>query len=137
MQGWKRPGAARLMESHMKRCLVIDDSRIIRKVTRKILEGLNFSVEEAEDTAGALEICRREMPEAVLLDANIPGMSSVEFLRSLRSEKNGTKPTIVLATVENNLSQITEAVTAGANEYVLKPFDSDVIAQKFADVGLV
>ena len=121
----------------MKRCLVVDDSRIIRKVTRKILEGLNFSVEEAEDTAGALEICRREMPEAVLLDANIPGMSCVEFLRSLRSEKNGTKPTIVLATVENNLSQITEAVTAGANEYVLKPFDSDVIAQKFADVGLV
>lgn len=121
----------------MKTCLVIDDSRIIRKVARKILEGMQFSVEEAEHTAGALEMCRREMPEAVLLDSNIPGMSSVEFLRSLRREKDGEKPTIVLATLENNLSQIAEAVTAGADEYVLKPFDTDVLTGKFQAVGLL
>jgi two-component system chemotaxis response regulator CheY len=121
----------------MRRCLVIDDSRIIRKVARKILEGLEFSVEGAEDTAGALEICRREMPEAVLLDTNIPGMSSVEFLRSLRRETGGDKPTVVLATSENNLSQITEAVSAGANEFVLKPFDTDVLTSKFQEAGLL
>jgi two-component system chemotaxis response regulator CheY len=77
------------------------------------------------------------MPEAVLLDTNIPGMSSVEFLHSLRSEKGGDKPTIVLATSENNLSQITEAVSAGANEYILKPFDTDVLKEKFQEVGLL
>ena len=121
----------------MKKCLIVDDSRIIRKVARKILEGMNFSVEEAEDTTAALEICRRGMPEAVLLDSNIPGMSSVEFLRSLRREKGGDRPTVVLATSENNLSQITEAVGAGANEYLLKPFDTNVLQQKFQDVGLV
>jgi two-component system chemotaxis response regulator CheY len=121
----------------MKRCVVVDDSRIIRKVARKILEGLEFTVEEAEDGLGALEICRRAMPDAVLLDGSAPGLSSAEFLRSLRRENGGDKPIVILSTSENNVQQVTEAITAGANEYILKPFDGDVLGAKFADVGLV
>ena len=121
----------------MKRCLIVDDSRIVRKVARKILEAMDFSIEEAEDGAAALESCRQAMPTAILLDANMPAKGSVEFLRSLRSETDGHKPIVLLSTSENNIEQITEAVHAGANEFIMKPFDSGVIEAKFADVGLV
>jgi two-component system chemotaxis response regulator CheY len=124
------------MESTMKRCLIVDDSRIIRKVTRKILEGMDFAIDEAEDGSSALEICRRNMPVAVLLDANMPGRGSAEFLRLLRHEDGGDKPIVLLVISENNIGQIAEAVNAGANEYIMKPFDSGVVEAKFADVGL-
>ena len=120
----------------MKRCLIVDDSRIIRKVARKILEGMDFAIDEAEDGATALEICRRDMPTAILLDGNMPARGSLEFLRSLRRENGGDKPVVLLSTFENNVGQIAEAVNAGANEYIMKPFDSGVVEAKFADVGL-
>jgi len=121
----------------MKRCLIVDDSRIIRKIARKILEAMNFTIDEAEDGPSALESCRREMPAAILLDANLPTKGSLEFLRALRGETDGHKPIVMLSTSENNISQLSEAVNAGANEYIMKPFDSGVIEAKFADVGLV
>ena len=120
----------------MKRCLIVDDSRIIRKVARKILEGMDFAIDEAEDGATALEICRRDMPTAILLDGNMPARGSLEFLHSLRRENGGDKPVVLLSTFENNVGQIAEAVNAGANEYIMKPFDSGVVEAKFADVGL-
>nr|TFG54918.1 MAG: response regulator [Hyphomicrobiales bacterium] len=121
----------------MKRCLIVDDSRIIRKVARKILEAMDFEIDEAEDGTSALESCRRDMPAAILLDANIPAEGSMEFLRALRGEDNGQEPIVLILTSENNVAQISEAVNAGANEYIMKPFDSGVIEAKFADVGLV
>ena len=110
----------------MKRCLIVDDSRIIRKVTRKILEGMDFAIDEAEDGPAALEICRR----------NMPGRGSTEFLSLLRREDGGDKPIVLLLTSETNIGLIAEAVNAGANEYIMKPFDNGVVEAKFADVGL-
>jgi len=120
----------------MKQCLIIDDSRVIRKVARKILEDMQFSIDEAEDGPAALEICRRKMPDAILLDSNMPTMSGVEFLRVLRREPSGTKPVVVLCTCEHDMAQITEAVEAGANEYMMKPFDRELMQTTFAEVGL-
>lgn len=121
----------------MKKCLVIDDSRVIRKVARKILEELNFEIEEAEDGAGALEACRTNMPDAILLDWSLPNMSGIEFLRALRRESNGSKPVVVMCTSENDVAVVTEAVGAGVNEYVLKPFDRKSIESKLNDAGLL
>jgi two-component system chemotaxis response regulator CheY len=120
----------------MKKCLVVDDSRVIRKVARKILEELNFEIDEAEDGATALAACRATMPDAILLDGHMPNMSGVEFLRALRRETGGNKPVVVFCVIENDVGEITEAVGAGANEYLLKPFDRDVVKEKFADAGL-
>jgi len=92
----------------MKKCLIVDDSRVIRKVARKILEELKFGVDEAEDGAAALEICRRKMPDAILLDWNMPTMSGVDFLRALRREPSGGKPIVVYCTTENDLTVITD-----------------------------
>ncbi len=121
----------------MKQCLIVDDSRILRKIARKILEELQFSIEEAEDGAVALDCCRRSMPDAILLDWNMPTMSGIEFLRVLRREPFGSKPTVVFCTTENDIAHITEAIGAGANEYLIKPFDREIMEAKLAEAGLM
>ncbi len=121
----------------MKQCLIVDDSRVIRKIARKILEDLKFGIDEAEDGSAALELCRRKMPDAILLDWNMPNMSGIEFLRALRREPSGAKPVVVFCTTENDIAHITEAIGAGANEYLMKPFDRDIVQAKFAEVGLM
>jgi two-component system, chemotaxis family, chemotaxis protein CheY len=121
----------------MKNCLIVDDSRVTRKIARRILEELQFGVEEAEDGREGLEICRRKMPDAILLDCSMPSMSGVEFLRVLRREPSGHSPIVVFCTIENDIPLITEAVTAGANEYLLKPFDREIVKTAFTDAGLM
>ena len=120
----------------MKTCLVVDDSRVIRKVARRILEDLVFRVDEASDGLEALAACRKEMPDAILLDWNMPNMNGIEFLRALRKEEGGDRPVVLFCTTESEFSFITEAMEAGANEYIMKPFDREIIESKLAEVGL-
>ena len=121
----------------MKTCLVVDDSRVIRKVARKIVEDMGFKCEEAADGQEALDACRRDMPAAVLLDWNMPVMNGLDFLIKLREEPEGKNPVVVFCTTENDMSHISQALRAGADEYVMKPFDGDIIESKFAETGLV
>jgi two-component system chemotaxis response regulator CheY len=121
----------------MKSCLIVDDSKVIRMVARKILEDLNFSIQEAENGKEALDSCLAKMPDAILLDWNMPVMNGIEFLRALRSASGGDGPVVVFCTTENDLSHIQEAIGAGANEYIMKPFDSDIIQAKFGQAGLL
>jgi two-component system chemotaxis response regulator CheY len=121
----------------MKCCLVVDDSKVVRMVARKILEGLNFEIEEAEDGRRALDACLKRMPDAILLDWNMPVMSGIDFLRELRKTDGGQTPIVVFCTTENDIAHIQEAIGAGANEYIMKPFDSEIIESKFTQVGLI
>jgi two-component system, chemotaxis family, chemotaxis protein CheY len=121
----------------MKTCLVVDDSRVIRKVARRILEDIGFEIAEAADGQEALAWCRTSMPEAVLLDWNMPGMNGIEFLKVLRAEPGGRAPVVVMCTVENERERMVEALDAGADEYIMKPFDGDIIEGKFALAGLI
>ncbi len=123
--------------SDTKICLVVDDSRVIRMVARKILEELEFSVAEAADGKAAIDVCKDKMPDAVLLDWNMPVMSGIDFLRSLRKMDGGDAPTVVFCTTENDIEHIQEAIAEGANEYIMKPFDSEIIQSKFRQVGLL
>ena len=116
----------------MRTCLVVDDSRVIRKVARRIIEEMGFEVSEAGDGAEALAWCRASMPEAILLDWNMPSMNGIEFLRMLRNEPGGERPKVIFCTVETALERIREAIDCGAAEYIMKPFDSDIILSKFA-----
>jgi two-component system chemotaxis response regulator CheY len=121
----------------VKHCLVVDDSRVIRKVACKILETMNFAANEAEDGLDALDHCRTEMPDVILLDENMPNMNGLEFLRVLRSQREGTTPIVLLCTMENNAEHIREAMRAGANEYVMKPFDRATLHDSLARLGAV
>lgn len=108
--------------------LVIDDSRVMRQVARQILEKLKYTVEEATDCDGALAACRRSMPDAILLDINITGSAPTEFLQRLRQEERGHIPHIVVLSTELDVPLLTGAIDAGADAYLLKPFDSETIA---------
>jgi len=121
----------------MPSCLVVDDSRVVRKVARRILEDLGFSCDEAEDGQKAYEYCSAQMPTAILLDWNMPVMSGIEFLEKLRQMKNGTSPKVIFCTTENDMAHIQRAMNAGANEYIMKPFDSEIIQSKFSQIGLL
>ncbi len=121
----------------MKSCLVVDDSKVVRMVARKILEGLNFEIEEAENGRIAMDACLKRMPDVILLDWNMPVMSGIEFLRVLRKSDGGQTPVVVFCTTENDIAHIQEAIGAGANEYIMKPFDSEIIESKFSQVGLI
>jgi two-component system chemotaxis response regulator CheY len=121
----------------MKSCLIVDDSRVVRKVARRILEGFKFAIEEAADGQVAIEVCQRQMPDAILLDWNMPVMSGIEFLRALRKMNGGEAPIVVFCTTENDFTHIQEAVASGANEYIMKPFDTEILEAKFQQVGLL
>jgi two-component system chemotaxis response regulator CheY len=120
----------------MKTCLVVDDSKVIRKVARHILETLNFNVEEAEDGRDALVRCEATMPDVILLDWNMPVMSGMEFLRALRGASVPSQPKVVFCTTENDIAHIRAAIEAGADEYVMKPFDRDTLQSKLQIVGV-
>lgn len=121
----------------MKSCLVVDDSKVIRMVARKILQELKFEVEEAADGKQALDACLKKLPDAVLLDWNMPVMNGLEFLIELRKLPGGDKPKVVFCTTENDIEHIQEAILSGANEYIMKPFDSEILQAKFSQVGLL
>ena len=121
----------------MKTCLVVDDSSVIRKVARRILEKFDFRISEAEDGHQAVEICRQAMPDAILLDWNMPVMDGYEFLKELRAMQGGDVPKVVFCTTENDVAHIARALRAGANEYIMKPFDKEIVEAKFQEVGLI
>ncbi|MDD3799387.1 MAG: response regulator [Novosphingobium sp.] len=120
----------------MKKCLIVDDSRVIRKVSRNIVESLGLAAEEAKDGREALEQCEQAMPDVILLDWNMPVMDGLEFVSELRRRPHGDRPKVVFCTTENDVAHIREAIDAGANEYVMKPFDHETLQMKLQLVGV-
>lgn len=121
----------------MKTCLIVDDSRVVRKVAQRIISDLGFECEEMEDGQRAFEFCESSMPDAILLDWNMPVMSGIEFLEKLRLLDGGDHPKVILCTTENDTNHIQRAVNAGANEYIMKPFNSEILKSKFKQIGLL
>lgn len=121
----------------MKSCMIVDDSRVVRKVGKRIVEDMGFTCIEAENGNDAFNQCQESLPDAIILDWNMPIMSGIEFLERLRGMTNGDQPKVIFCTTENDLNQIQRAMDAGASEYIMKPFDSEVITSKFVQIGLV
>lgn len=117
-------------------CLVVDDSRVIRRVARQTLEKSGLEVSEATNGLEALTACRSALPDCVLLDWNMPVMNGIEFLTALRTEFGPDRPQVILCTTESEIDFIRRALEAGAQEYVMKPFDEHILIGKLQQLGL-
>lgn len=120
----------------MKHCLVVDDSRVIRTVARKIMEELHCAVEEAEDGMAALRALREKMPDLIFLDWNLPTMKGLDFVKSVRGQQDGGHPVILFCMTESDPDEIAAAMMAGANDYLMKPFDAAAVRAKLAEIGV-
>ncbi len=118
----------------MKTCLIVDDSKLIRKVARQILESIGYKCGEAENGQAALDMCKSGFPDLVMLDWNMPVMNGLEYAMAVRKMPGGDRPKIVFCTVANSPAQIQEALDAGADEYIMKPFDVDIVRSKLDEV---
>ena len=121
----------------MKQVLVVDDSAVIRKVARRILEGLQFRTSEAVDGKSALEECAKTMPDVVLLDWNMPETDGFEVIGALRKMPGGMTPKIVFCPTKYEVGHIARAMRAGADDYMMKPFDQNIVRCKLQEMGLV
>ncbi len=117
--------------------LVVDDSRVVRKYARRVLEGAGVEVGEAENGQVALDACRARLPHFIILDWNMPVMTGIDFLRALRAEFGPDKPEVIFCTTESELGRIMEALDNGAQEYVMKPFDEEILLGKLGQLGLL
>lgn len=121
----------------MKTCLIVDDSRVVRKVASGIMTKLGFSIAEAEDGEKAYAYCSQQLPDLILLDWYMPVLDGIGFVEKLRAMPEGGKPVVIFCTTENDMGHIQKAIMAGANEYVMKPFDEEIISSKLSQVGML
>ena len=120
----------------MKHCLIVDDSRVVRTVARRILEDLSYSVDEVEDGMTGLRACREKMPDLIFLDWNLPHMKGLEFIKSVRGQQEGGHPVILFSATERDPDEVASAFAAGANELVMKPFDGSLMRAKLEGIGV-
>jgi two-component system chemotaxis response regulator CheY len=121
----------------MRQCLVVDDSEIIRKVARHILEGFHIEVAEAQNGQQAVERCVQKMPDVILLDWQMPVMSGLEFLGALRLTIKSERPHIIYCLTENDPAEISRAIIGGADDYLLKPYDRGSLSAKLSAARLI
>ncbi len=115
----------------MKLCLIVDDSSVIRKVAKTLLNSLGYEVVEVETGQAAIETCAQQMPHAIFIDWDLADMSGFDFLVEFNRQFPSAKPHIVYATTENDPIDISRALKAGADEFLMVPFNRDAIEAKF------
>lgn len=120
----------------MKSCLVADDSPVIRLLARRLLEADGYHVREASDGAKTLEACAEGMPDVILMDWRMPVINGLDCMAQLRRMPGGAGPRVVFCSVERSPEMIRQALDSGANEFIMKPFDSEILASKFALAGV-
>ncbi|ASJ92565.1 hypothetical protein CBR61_09020 [Porphyrobacter sp. CACIAM 03H1] len=116
-------------------CLIVDDSRVIRKVSSKIALSLGYVPVEAENGEEALARCKKSMPDLVLTDCNMPEMDGIEFVTKLRSIPTPKEPVVVFCTSNGEAKDIHDGIAAGADDYIVKPFDEAALRSKLEKLG--
>ena len=120
------------------RALIIDDSRAMRTLISRIITGLGFEVTQAGDGKQGLDTLRAlpAQPDIVLVDWNMPEMTGIEFVRAMRADASFAGVKVVMVTTEAEMARVSEALDAGANEYVMKPFTPEIMVDKLRMLGL-
>lgn len=118
-------------------CLIVDDSRVVRKISRQIVESLGYHVIEAENGGEALARCRADMPDLILLDWDMPVMTGIQFITQLRALNTLRRPKAVFCTSKGETIDIYKGIEAGADEYITKPFTEASLKAKLERIGAV
>lgn len=118
-----------------KTCLIVDDSRVIRKVSSKIALSLGYVPIEAQDGHEALARCKQSMPDLVLTDWNMPEMDGIAFVQNLRAIPTPKEPIVVFCTSNGEAKDIHDGIAAGADDYIVKPFDEAALRAKLEKLG--
>lgn len=119
----------------MADCLVVDDSPTVRAILCRIMQQFGIATRQAENGAEALQRCREAMPDLVFMDWNMPVMNGIECVRALRALTGGDRPRVIFCTTMSELADIEQALEAGADEYIMKPFDAELLRLKLEQVG--
>jgi two-component system chemotaxis response regulator CheY len=118
----------------MLHCFVIDDSEIIRKYTRLIFESLGFRVSEADGSVAAMERLRSETPDYILVDWRMPETNSIELIGKIRALPGSERPYIIYSVTENDPLEIQRAISHGADTFLLKPYNRQIIEMKLQEI---
>lgn len=119
------------------RAIVIDDSRAMRTIIGKLLRELGFEITEAQHGQEAIERLQQSGPlDLALVDWNMPQMNGIEFVQNIRAQTAFDPMRLMMVTTETEISHVMMALTAGANEYVMKPFTKDTIREKLEIMGM-
>lgn len=118
-----------------RHCLVVDDSRVVRKLSRKIAEGLGYTVVEAENGEEALARCKVAMPDLVMTDWNMPVMTGIEFVTALRRLPGASEAKVMFCTSNAGAKDIHQGIAAGADDYIVKPFDEAALKAKLTSLA--
>jgi len=123
----------------MPTAMVVDDSRTIRIILTKMLTDLGFEVCPAADGKEALQLVDREQGSfsTIMVDWNMPEMNGLDLVKQMRSDPRLSAVPIVMITTETETRQVMAALQAGANEYVMKPFSREIIADKLRLLGVL
>ena len=121
----------------MAKCLIADDSKVIRMILSKIMNNLKFDVIEAEDGEEVVELCETNEPELVIMDTKLPILEGIDALYKIRNMQRITQPKIVLCSSVTDPDRIREALDGGADDYIMKPFDEEIIVSKLEILNLV
>ncbi|SJM32303.1 MULTISPECIES: response regulator [Mesorhizobium] len=115
----------------MKRCMFIDDSSVIRKVAKRILGGSDMLVIEAASGFDAVEMCTADMPDIIVVDGALPDLQAEDVIRRIRAMESPIQPQILISLVEVDVASIMRAKRAGAQGYLLKPFNRPQLLECF------
>lgn len=121
----------------MKTCLIADDSQIVRRVARKLLEGFGLKVLESVTSEETLNVIQEKNPDVVLLDWYMPERTGLDMMTVLGQIPKAKRPVVIFCTTENHVENIEKALAAGADEYIMKPFDEEILRTKLVQTGIL
>ena len=121
----------------MKTCLVVEDSKVIRVITSKALQEMDFNTIEAENGEVALSLCKGKLPDFILLDWLMPIKDGLSFLEDFKKLPGSDKVPVIFCSSKNDPEDIKKALSSGAREYIMKPFDSEILRLKLMQIGLL
>ncbi len=121
----------------MPHCLIADDSKIMRMLLRKIMENFGFEVSEAEDGEDVLEQCLSVRPDIIISDWSLPLIDGIDVLYKIRADRKIKQPRFMFCSYVTDAAIIRQALDGGADDFIMRPFDEDIIAGKLAILGML